>query len=557
MPVDDDATKVFSCLRMCQMKGSIVCLACIGIFLCVLTGCGTSEPPVAALLQADPPPAAPSSNTLPNYDAAVTSLLDQVTESPATNSGGDVVWNTRYYMESLLAAYNATGNQKYINSLLATGSDVLGLVQSLTVLNIPDPSAPGPTKTGPMITVTGWPTSIGTFNGSVSVPTADGHVSFYAQVLRPASGLADLEIAQMSPSGLLLNWQTAGGVTLATNAVNSESDLDSIANAPLDYFKSTYRIANTGLGLPSPGSYSLGTPLSMVWHGEQTGGILLPFVRFLVLAKLRPSIADPATVRDWTSQVVSIADSYENQLVPDGNGGLVITNPYWMPSTEASTPASSDYTNAEITMRMLLYELTGDTQELSLAKGLMTHEMANLQTSAAGWLLLKAWPDIHSWSSKSQAPYGSIYDTLTYDNSAPDPIGEGAFFVEMLQTAVDYNLVSSLGLSTSLYGIQLGTFDQYLRIPYSGSRGLIQDAYPTAGSGPGGPINPSPIPFQASFYVAPITSPASFVCDNWKWMMANGQSLESSYGGGVGYPLLAWARAEAAELADQGECPAQ
>jgi hypothetical protein len=541
---------------MCQMMRSIVCSVGVGILLCVSAGCGITEPPNAAVLQSDPPPAAPSSNTLPNYDAAIASLLDQVTASPPDNSGGDVVWNTRYYMESLLVAYYATGNQKYINSFLATGSEVLGLVQSLTVLDIADPSAPGPTKKGPMITVTGWPTSLTAFNGSVSVPTAQGAVSFYAQVLRPASGPTDLEITQMPPSGLLLSWQRAG-VTQTTNMVSSESDLNNIANTPLDYFGSTFRIATTGLGLPAPGTYSLGTPLSMVWHGEQTGGILLPFVRFLLLAKLRPSVADPATVQDWTSQIVSIADSYENQLVSDGKGGLVITSPIWMPSTEAGLPAASDYINAEITMRMLLYEVTGDTQELALAKGLITHEMTNLQTSSVGWLLLKDWPDIHSWTSKSQAPYGSIYDTLTYDNSAPEFIGEGAFFVEMLQAAVDYSLVPNLGLTTRLYGTQFATFGQYLRIPYSGSGALIQEAYPTASSVPGGQINPSPIPFQASFYVEPVTSPASFVCDNWKWILANGQTLESSYGGGVGYPLLAWARAEAAVLADQGQCSAK
>jgi hypothetical protein len=408
-----------------------------------------------------------------------------------------------------------------------------------------------------MITVTGWPTSIAAFNGSVSIPTADGKVSFYAQVLRPASGLTNLEITQMSPSGFLLSWQTASGVILATNTVNSESDLDSIANAPLDYFASNYRIANTGLGLPATGTYSLGTPLSMVWHGEQTGGILIPFVRFLLLAKLRPSIADPVIVQEWTSQIVNIADSYENQLVTDGDGGLVITNPYWMPGTDASTPAPSDYINAEITMRMLLYELTGNSQELALAKGVLTHEMTNLQTSSAGWLLLKDWPDIHSWSSKSQAPYGSIYDTLTYYNLNESATVEGGLFVETLQTAVDYNLVSDMGLSASLYGTQLATFEQYIRIPYSGAMALVSEEYPTPTSSPGDPVVPSPIPVVAAFYLPPVTSPASFVCDNWKWMLNNEQSFEAGYGEAVGFPLRAWAQSEAAALTNSAQCSLQ
>jgi hypothetical protein len=295
----------------------------------------------------------------------------------------------------------------------------------------------------------------------------------------------------------------------------------------------------------------------MVWHGEQTGGILIPFVRFLLLAKLRPSIADPVIVQEWTSQIVNIADSYENQLVTDGDGGLVITNPYWMPGTDASTPAPSDYINAEITMRMLLYELTGNSQELALAKGVLTHEMTNLQTSSAGWLLLKDWPDIHSWSSKSQAPYGSIYDTLTYYNLNESATVEGGLFVETLQTAVDYNLVSDMGLSASLYGTQLATFEQYIRIPYSGAMALVSEEYPTPTSSPGDPVVPSPIPVVAAFYLPPVTSPASFVCDNWKWMLNNEQSFEAGYGEAVGFPLRAWAQSEAAALTNSAQCSLQ
>lgn len=541
------------------MKGRPICLACLGVLLCSLAGCGISgvtEPPTTAVLQADPPAAAPSSNTLPNYDAATARLLNSITQFPPDNIGGEVVWNTRYYMESLLAAYYATGNQKYINCFLTTGTEVFGLLQSLTILDIPDPSAPGPTQMGPMITVTGWPTSISIFDGSVSVPTPGGQISFYAQVLRPATGPTDLEITQLSPNGLLLSWNRFG-VTQSTNTIYSESDINAIASQPLDFLGSTYRIASTGLGLPAPGGYSLGPPLSTIWHGGQTAGILLPFLRFLLLAKLRPSIADPETVQEWTSRVVNIAESYENQLVSDGNGGLVMTQPYWMPGPSASLPAVTDYINAEISMRMLLYKLTDNPLELSLAKRLLGHEMTNLQTSSEGWLLLKDWPDIHSWSSKSQAPYGSIYDTSTYDNLAPSNTGEGALFGEMLQTAVDSNLVSDMGLSASLYGTQLRTFEQYLRVPYSGSTALIQWAYPEANSAPGDPVNPAPTPIRAAFYLEPTTSPASFVCDNWKWMLNNEQGVEAGYGESVGYPLLAWAQSEAANLAYGAQCPDQ
>jgi hypothetical protein len=457
-------------------------------------------------------------------------------------------------MESLLTAYYATGNQKYLDSFLATGNEVLGLVQSLTVLDIPDPSAPGPVQMGPMITVTGWPTSQSVFTGSTSIPAADGQVSFYAQVLRPVYPTSVI-ITQMSPSGLLLQWQN-NGVIQETNKVYTESDLDKIANTPLDYFSSFYRIANTGMGLPAPGSYSIESLLATIWHGEQTGGILLPFIRFLLLAQIRPAVVDPMIVKEWTAQVVSIADSYKDQLVSDGKGGLVITNPFWLPSTEAGLPAPSDYINAEITMRMLLYKLTGDQQELSLARGLLTHEKGNLQTSGAGWLLLKDWPDIHSWSGKDQAPYGSIYDTLTYNNTNEEATVEGSFFVDMLQTAVDYNLLSDMNLQTSLYATQFATFSQYLRIPDMGTRSLVREAYPTPNSGPGDPIVPAMDPFTEAAYLAPATSPGSYVCDNWKWMLANAQGLEQA-AGDAGYTLLGWAKSEAAAQRVAGKCPGE
>jgi hypothetical protein len=144
---------------------------------------------------------------------------------------------------------------------------------------------------------------------------------------------------------------------------------------------------------------------------------------------------------------------------------------------------------------------------------------------------------------------------LTYDNQAPDIIGEGGFFVEMLQTAVDYNLVTAMRLTPSLYSLQFGTFEQYLSIPYSGTQALVAWAYPQANSAPGDPVSPAPIPVQAALYLPPVTSPASFVCQNWAWMLTNEQGFEASYGESVGYPLRAWAESEASAITDK--CPVQ
>jgi hypothetical protein len=527
-----------------------------------LAGCGSAQPYDGSIssttspmdLPTDPPPAAPSSNTLPNYDAAATQLLDQNTQLPTSNDAGQIVWNTRYYMESLLTAYYATGNQKYTDSLITTGNAVLGDIGSLTVPNVVDPSAPSNSGSTSQITVTGWPTMQSGFGQAVAIPTTGGATSIYAQTLLFASGPTSLSVVASPSGGVLLNW-TRFGTIIATDTATSTTDLQTIADRPLDYFASTYRIFTTGAGLPAPGSYNLLIQLELISHGEQSGGILIPFVRFLLLAKQRPFLTDPDTIANWTGQVTSIAASYEDQLVSDGAGGLVITNPIWMASTEAGLTAPSDYINAEFTMRMLLYELTGDSHELSLAQGLFKHEMTNLQTSTQGWVLLKSWPDAVSWSQKSQAPYGSIYDSLNFDNLSPDSITEGSFFVDALQTAADYQLSTSLGAPTSLYAAQQQTFFQYISLSPSGSRTLVRYAYPVSSSTSSDSINPTADPYAAAQYLQPVNADSTFICNNWAWMMSYGLN-RMDYP--IGYALRAWARSEAAVLSQPGgQCLAQ
>jgi hypothetical protein len=86
---------------------------------------------------------------------------------------------------------------------------------------------------------------------------------------------------------------------------------------------------------------------------------------------------------------------------------------------------------------------------------------------------------------------------------------------------------------------------------------LVSEEYPTPTSSPGDPVVPSPIPVVAAFYLPPVTSPASFVCDNWKWMLNNEQSFEAGYGEAVGFPLRAWAQSEAAALTNSAQCSLQ
>lgn len=544
-------------------------------------GCSSvpSDPRGLQILKAAPPrpttfvsgcsevsaqPALQSGDVLQHYDDAVATLLDETTQHPSSNAQGEVVWGTRYYLESLLVAYEATGNLKYINSFIQSGTTVLGIKQTVQVPDVIDPSV---LEAEPAVSVsqriaTGWPTSKGMLGHFIKVPAANGKISLYAQTLwpGPSSDTDYLRISQSSSGDLVLSFELNGTVW-QSYSVSSEDDLDFISAQPLIYGGTLGRIRNRGAGLPIPGLYPLNSPLSSIWHAEQTAGILLPFLRFLLLAKQQPWIADPKLVADWRDQVVSVAKSYEDEYVDDGSGGLILNTALWMPSPWAGLPVATDYINAEISMRMLLGVLTSDPHELSLARGLLTHESTNLPLSSTGWLLMESEPDdapshlvAGDLDNIAGSIWGSTLGLLSFDNIAPETTAEGGFFVETLQIASDLGLGREIGLTEALCEGERQTFRQYLRLPSSVSGSLIRMFYPTSQSQTSDPPILSDLPIDAARYLQPVTEDSSFVCDYWNWILKNGITREQ----GVGHVLLDWARAEAEwRRLPPGQCTSQ
>src|SRR5271166_313517 len=153
--------------------------------LCFGLGCagGAVDPPTLNCSFAGST-SAPTS--LPTYDQYSASFLSEDTKNPTTNGSGEVVWGTRYYLESLLTAYETTKNVKYLRAFEDTGTAVMNLVQTQTFLDVPDPSAPGQPATGPYLSRTGWPTYAATLGAAIAIPTATGQVALYAQSLYPA-----------------------------------------------------------------------------------------------------------------------------------------------------------------------------------------------------------------------------------------------------------------------------------------------------------------------------------------------------------------------------------
>jgi len=520
-------------------------------FLLVPTGRSQSTAPLnVPLVQMSHCSGRPTAS-LQNYDRLLEEFLNEGTRHPVDNSQGNVAFGTRYYMESLLTAYEATGNPKYIQAFLDSGQSVMNLVQTMTILDVPDPSAPG--RTGPWLSVMGWPTVLGSFGIPVAIPTASGQIAVYGQNLEPTDpgGPVYLQVAQRSDGTIDLAWVGASG-TIETEAIGSMSDLDIVASAPLINTPnglSPGRLVPTGLGLPAPGKYLIDAPLQTIWQ-EQTGGILLPFVHFLLLAKEHHGIADEATLQEWRSEILAIAASYEDDFVSDGDGGLRFHNPVWLPNLTADIDAAMDYISVEATLRLFLYELTGDAHQLAIAKGLILHQRNfHWRVSPQGWFLLQLWPDFIPWSSRANAPAGNILDLFQFDPSTPASVTDGGFFADLLHYARVFRLERELGVREHIYDANREAFQQYLFYasgsPPNGSETLLRENYPTANSTAADAINPSQDPFAGAGFLTPEVADQAFIHANWNWMLSYGQD---PHDGSIGYFLRAWARSEAAEL---------
>lgn len=495
-----------------------------------------------------------SPTSLTHYDQMSKEFLTESISHPSDNEWGAVVWATRYYLESLLTAYEATGNPKYIRSFLDSGVWVMNLAQTLTVLNVPDPTAPG--KAGPLISIRGWPSQGADFRVPIAIPTQTGQIALFAQALNTLTDNqpAYFRVTLQGDGSLELAWLTSSNETLETHTVRNLADLNALASKTLIDDPSTTgespgRIIPTGLGLPAPGKYVVGLVIQTIWH-EQTGGILYLFIRFLLLAEEHPGLAEAEQLALWRSQVLAIAASYEDEFVPDGSGGLRFHNPIWLPNGIAGLDAASDYIYVEATMRTVLFELTRDPHQLSIARGLGIHQIShNLPVNSQGWLLLRFWPDAISWTSRTSAPSGSIWDSFEFDSTTSESPTDGGTFVDFLHVAKFYGLSPELGIGDSAYTAHQKVFQQYLRIdsvpPAFGSTGLMRFSYPTAASTTSDPVIPSQDPFVSSGYLVPELADQSFVNANWEWMLNHGKDPQ---GQSIGYFLRAWARSEAAEL---------
>ena len=277
-------------------------------------------------------------------------------------------------------------------------------------------------------------------------------------------------------------------------------------------------------------------------------------IHSFVMNKDNAGLIDADTAKAWQSKILSIASDYEDQFVSDGAGGLMIHNPRWMASVYADVDTAADYVYAEATLRVLLYKLTSDSHQLDLARGLISHQVSkHWIKNAQGWELLKEWPDIKSWSSRAQAPHGSIWDSFTYNADTAEITSAAVFLTELFHIAKEYGVSSDIGLTPDLYSSHQSTFQEFIRVASADPTkdSLIRNAYPLPTATASDLVSPNRDIFSVTGFVYPETADASFVPIAWQAMMARGQGLPTNYP--IGYFLLAWARTESATLAPVGE----
>jgi hypothetical protein len=520
-------------------------LICLSLFF-GLAGCAVSPQRLQSLDSASASCSGLSSTSLVHYDEMSAKFLPDETIHPKSNDYGDVVWNTRYYLESLLIAYEATGNRNYLSAFLESGKSVMSLVTKQVVANAPTPINPADVSGAPKVSVVGFTSLLSSFGYGIAIPTSGGKVAMYAQNLQTEL-VSSVGVTALPGGGVNIAWLDGAQQPLSPSYnVSSVSELSALAQIPLIQGTTLGRFEVTGAGLPVPGVYAADVPQPTIWV-EQTAGILLPFARFLLLAKQDPTVADASTVSMWTATVEAIAANDENSIIYDGPGGAVLHNPQWLANDFAGTDTPMDYMAAEGTLRILLYELTQDSHQLDIARALMLHqERSNWGISSQGWLLLKYWPDFQPWSNRSNAPAGSIWDDFEVSNLIPAPVLDGEFNAEMFQAALQYGLNEDLGISDVLYSANRNTLLQYLFISDS-PEAIIRAAYPSVVSTPKDKENPdSSDPFASAGYLSGEISNEAFITANWNWMINNGVVAPNTVP--VGYFLRAWARSEAAQL---------
>lgn len=497
--------------------------------------------------------------------------LDETTRNPKSSVGGSVVWNTRYYLESLLTAYEVTQDRSFLYRFVPTANRVMDLFERHTVeitpqrmkyelglgamtgrgLEFIDGSLNTPPQT---IDLAGWPETLATIGRPTPIPSTQNGISFLAQALSGAKyPIPDSLRVSREDKFIRLTW-TKGGKALNSDILRTRNDWESLNARPLINGTSTHRIFQWEGALPKVGSYPLLPSPPIIWYAEQTAGIGLPLVRFLYLVQKQPDLSqDPALQVRWLSKIIEAAECYEIAFEQTSSHGLEIRNPPFYPLSDAGLPILPNYIYAEVSFRILLFRLTKQVKHFTIARGLIQDMKKYWKVNSQGHLLLQHWPNAPKWDHSAFQERGSIWDQWQYDRSFPEDTGHVQVFAEVLHLARTLGLEGRLGIPSEIRKAAQRTHSEVLWVPPAegfGEGWRFRNLFPFAD---GRVLGVEPIPedpFQCTSMLPLVdTSDSWYVQRLWETLARFGRAPGNQP---IGYMLKAWARLDAMRSGHRG-----
>jgi hypothetical protein len=441
---------------------------------------------------------------MPTFDLALEILQErQVTFPQDTPDGHEsAVWNSRFYLEALCLAYRRTRNPRYAEDFIRTADWILDEVKTVSVSTLPDPTRqdhfgrPGPRKM-----LVGWPTNTQALGMPILIPDLEGQPSLWVQNLRPTMGQAatHFRVEEDPAGGVRLGWWN--GQDLESHAYPTGRSLADLRHAFSRYGHSYGRIVPMGKAMPQPGFYRCDQALPSIRHADQTAGLLLPILKFMVQTDYFAEGRKRERRERWKATIVRVLATTGDCFVEDGAGGLILRNPSYLTHAHAGLPVPANYAYVEIMARLLYYRLSGDLEQLSLASRLLQHQRNHWKVSDQGWLILAYWPDGPQWASNWQGL--SVWEAMNADPTLPEESSHIFFLTELLDLAQDLGFSKALGLDP-FRAVLARTLEEYvLNLPRGGAKGVVQrDRLPSQRSTRADPLAPLDNPFLGSFLLA-------------------------------------------------------
>ena len=320
------------------------------------------------------------------------------------NLSGRIVWNERYFMESLINIYEATKDKRYIEIFIRHADHVLSVRDDATrSLDFMGRRRPG-WQTGGYYTL-GIPRLIKDVGGLPSLEIRAIH----------NAGNGNTSIAVTEGSGKDFNIVIYNDFRADKRVVqkfyNLNMDIvESLINESVSP-ESWIHVKKLGLNPPSPGIYHLEETCRMVLHELHTPLIGIPFLRFaaLVFEETELQVYNEKATAYVTAFEESYRD-YKSSWREDKDGGYFVFEPggcYWA----SGLPVPYNGLSANGRFLLWLYMVTGRMEYLEKSVKLAKKIRAGMEILPDGTLVMPYWYGLpfSGWQDRVSNPVNGIY----------------------------------------------------------------------------------------------------------------------------------------------------